>query len=448
MLRILFASAELSPLVRSGGLGDAVAGLAGALARAGHAVTVAIPAYRHLASVGQAGDVWRRHRLDTGVDVVLYDDPVLFGREGIYGPSPAEPYEDNWLRFADFSVGVVELAADFDVLHLHDAHTGAAALISPIPTVFTVHNAAHPVLGPLNDAADRLGVDGEATSLGGALEWYSSANYLKAGLVGASQAITVSPTHAAELAVEATSFGLSGVIQSLDPPLAGVLNGIDTMSWDPATDPVLPKPFSAQDTSGRAAAKKELRERFGLDPGMIFGNVGRMAVQKGLDLLDPSVDDLANEGFRLVLVGNGELDALVDSWVERHPTAVAHVPYDEDLARLVSAGIDAYLMPSLFEPCGLGQLYGMRYGAPPVARLTGGLADTVVDLDEVPDRATGLGFRSADPGSLVRTIRRAIRIHSSHPSLWADLQRRGMTTDWSWDARAREYVKVYERVVE
>jgi starch synthase len=184
-----------------------------------------------------------------------------------------------------------------------------------------------------------------------------------------------------------------------------------------------------------------------LDDGIVFGNVGRMARQKGLGLLDEALDALVAEGMRLVLVGNGELDGLVDDWVERQPKAVAHLPYDEPLSRLVSAGADAYLMPSQFEPCGLGQMYSMRYGAPPVVRLTGGLADTVLDIDEYPETGTGFGFRTYEPMSLVKTIRRAMRYRAGFPKLWQKIQHNGMTADFSWSARAKDYEAVYLETV-
>lgn len=188
-------------------------------------------------------------------------------------------------------------------------------------------------------------------------------------------------------------------------------------------------------------------ERSGLGGGrMLLGMVTRLADQKGIALLDPSIDRLVGEGFRLAVVGNGDLDDMVDGWVSRHPGAVWHAPYTEELARLVSAGIDAFLMPSRFEPCGLGQMYAMRYGAVPIVRLTGGLADTVTDLDEDPETATGFGFRSFTPESLLKTIRRAGRIFTHHPGDWLSLQRNSMWTDFSWDGAAGRYLDVYRSI--
>jgi starch synthase len=443
-MEILFGSAELSPYVRTGGLGDAVAGLAGALA-SDHQVTVAVPGYADVGVQGRKlpGKPWRRRR-DGSVTALFYQDPS-FDRPGVYGPEAGSSYPENWARYGRFARAVGELSDGYDVLHLHDGHVGAAALVATTPSVFTIHNAAYPMMAPLGGATSLLGLAGTGTE--SPLEWYGEANYLKAGLVGADQVTTVSPGHARELLEDATSFGLGGIVRGLARPLVGILNGIDTGSWDPAADPALPEAFDAANLRGRTESRDTLIERAGLDDGFLLANVGRMAAQKGLTLLDYDIDALVAEGFRFVFVGNGELDPMVDDWAERHPAAVAHLPYSEQLARLVFAGTDAYLMPSQFEPCGLGQMYAMRYGAPTIAHFTGGLEDTVVDLDEDESSGNGFVFRSFDHPTLTKTIRRARRYHDALPDLWKRAQHLGMTRDWSWDARAVEYAALYEALV-
>jgi starch synthase len=438
-MKVLVAAAEYSPLVRTGGLGNAVAGISEGLARRGHDVTVAIPGYEAVLPGATRGGSWVSLTKDP-VQVMAWDGPG-FDRPGVYGPDPGTGYEDNWSRYGAFSMAVAAAAPDYDVVHLHDAHVGLVPAASPMPAVLTIHNASHQMLGPL-DGVTAL-VEG-STSLGSDLEWYGSASFLKVGLVRAARVTTVSPGHAAELTVEETSFGLAGVVNHLAHPIVGILNGIDTVSWDPRTDPTLPQNFSADDLPTRAANWVALLDRAGLDEGIVFGNVGRMARQKGLDLLDPVLGELISEGFRLVLVGNGELDDLVDSWVSAHPRAVAHFPYEEDLSRLVSAGCDSYLMPSEFEPSGLGQMYAMRYGAPPVVRMIGGLRDSVVDIAADAHRATGFGFTKYDAASLAGAIRVAMRTLEEAPDAWRRLQVNGMTTDWSWDGRAVEYEAVLE----
>ncbi len=445
-MKILFASAELSPFVRTGGLGNAVAGLAHALS-ANHDVTVAVPGYRDANAPGRKikGQPWKMHK-DRGVEALFWLDPS-FDRPGIYGPDAASSYDDNWERFARFSVAVAKIADGFDVVHLHDGHVGAVALKTVVPTVFTIHNASYPMVGPLGPAVEALGLGPKASVLGGDIEWFGGANFLKAGIVGATQATTVSPGHAKELAVDETSFGLGGIIRGLFRPIVGVLNGIDTDDWDPSRDPDLPEAFTTSKLAGRSASRTALLAKYRLDDGFILGNVGRISGQKGLGLVDYDLDALVGEGARFVFMGNGDLDPLVDGWADRHPTAVAHVPFDEPGSRLVFAGSDAYLMPSQYEPCGLGQIYGMRYGCPTIAHFTGGLEDTVFDIDEDPENGTGFVFRSFQHPSLAKTIRRAMHYQASIPELWRTVQVNGMKRDWSWDARAVEYEAIYESVV-
>ncbi len=449
-MRLLLAAAECSPLARTGGLGEAVAGLAGALARAGTEVTVAIPRYRFLVGLGTeeecpspTGSLWR---VTTGdFPVLLVDDPESFDRDGIYGPAPGSGYDDQWRRFGRFSATVRTLAEDYDLLHLHDAHTGPAALHAPVKTVFTIHNALYPILGPLRETAEVVDADSRDVAPGGPLEWYGQAHFLKAGTVGADAVTTVSPTFARQLVSDPSlSGGLDGVIKALERPIGGILNGIDATAWDPAHDPALPVPFSPSELAGRAQARTVLRKRSRLDNGrMLLGMVTRLTEQKGIALMNPSIDQLVREGYRFAVVGNGDLDGMVDTWAARYPDAVWHAPYSEELARLVSAGIDTFLMPSRFEPCGLGQMYAMRYGAVPLVRLTGGLADTVIDLDEDPLHGTGFGFRSFTSRSLLKTIRRAGRIFTHHPDVWSGLQRRGMSADFSWDGASARYLDLY-----
>lgn len=449
-MKILIAAAECSPLARTGGLGEAVFGLASALVRLGADVTVAMPRYRHLTEAGTPVTEPTVARLidNQGVRVLALEDEEAFDREGIYGPTPGTVYEDEWWRWGRFAARIADLASSYDLLHVHDGQPAPAVLLTDTPSVLTVHNSAYPLLGPLKEAATLLGVDAVHRRLGGSLEWYGHANYLKAGIAGADRVTTVSPSFARQLSEDAeVSSGLSEVIKWLDHPVIGILNGIDVGNWTPSTDPALATPFTPGRPSGKKANKQALLKRARLDDGFLLGNVGRMTEQKGLGLLDPDLDTLVEEGCRFVLVGNGDMDATVDGWAERHPRAVWHTVYDEEIARQVFAGSDGYLMPSRFEPCGLGQMYAMRYGSIPIARLTGGLADTVIDLDESPATSTGFGFRFFDSRELVKTIRRARRIHDKSRSLWRAMQRRGMDADWSWDRAAGEYLDVYRLVV-
>jgi starch synthase len=441
-VKVLFASAEFSPLVRTGGLGDAVSGLAKALVGLGHEVAVATPGYAETVPEGERRPVWHSRTYD-GVEVLQWLG-AEFDRPGIYGPEPGSAYEDNWLRFGAFSLAAAEVASDYDVVHGHDAHVGVAMLATAVPSVFTIHNASYPMLGPLDEVRALAGI---ALEQRGSIEWFGEANYLKAGISGADQVTTVSPGHAVELTRDETSFGLGGIVRSLDSPILGILNGIDVTSWDPRSDGALAATFSASRPQRRGRNRRALLAELELADGFVFSNVGRMARQKGLQLLDYDLDALVAEGNRFVFVGNGELDDLVDRWTVRHPGSVVHRPFDENLARRVFSGSDAYLMPSEYEPCGLGQMYAMRYGAPTVAHFTGGLEDTVVDIDENEADGTGFVFRSFDHPSLTKTIRRASRYYRALPTLWERIRRNGMERDWSWEHSAQEYARVYERVI-
>lgn len=452
-MRVLIAASEYSPLARTGGLGEAVAGIAHGVAAAGHSVRVVIPRYRHLhdfgdrhAGIGAADSLWLYR--DSNVEVVLVDDPESFDRPGIYGDTPGSGYEDQWRRFGRFSAVVAAIAQDVDVVNLHDAHTGAVALLTDRPTVFTVHNAVYPIVGPLRDASELLGADEQSTILGGPLEWYGDANYLKAGMALADVVTTVSPTFAKQLLTDpSVSGGLDGVLNARSQLPIGIVNGIDPVAWNAETDESLASMFGPDELGGRLTNREMLLEMAGVNDGVIFGNVGRMSEQKGLALLDPHLDALVAQGARFILVGSGELEEMVDGWANRHPQAVWHGPYSEGLNRLVVAGTDCYFMPSRFEPCGIGQMYAMRYGSIPVVRLTGGLADTVIDVDENPDVANGFGFRAFEPIEAAKTIRRAMRLFRTDQPAWTSLQQRGMSTDFSWANAARAYIKAYEQAI-
>ncbi len=452
-MRVLIAASEYSPFARTGGLGEAVSGIAHGVAAAGHSVRVIIPRYRHLhdlgtrhSGTGYADALYLHQHGD--VEVVLVDDPESFDRVGIYGDTPGSGYDDQWRRFGRFANVVAGLADDVDVIHLHDAHTGAVALLADAPTVFTIHNAAYPIVGPLHESIGILGASEEFAAMGGPLEWYGDANYLKAGMATADVVTTVSPTFAKQLLVDpSVSNGLDGVLNARAYPPMGIVNGIDPVAWNAETDDSLATVFGPDELDARLANREMLLEMAGIDDGVIFGNVGRMSEQKGLALLDAHLDELVAEGARFVLVGGGELDDMVDGWAARHPQAVWHGPYSEGLNRLVAGGTDSYLMPSRFEPCGIGQMYAMRYGSLPVVRLTGGLADTVVDIDEAPEEATGFGFRAFDSLELAKTIRRAMRLFRTDQPTWASMQRRGMTNDFSWANAARSYIEAYDQAI-
>ncbi|MDH3607430.1 MAG: glycogen synthase [Acidimicrobiia bacterium] len=449
-MNVLFVVAEFAPLATSGGLGDATAGIARALTRLELDVTIVMPRYQFLRDLGEArpgvepAQALYEHEVH-GLRVWLVDDPESFDRPGIYGPEPGTAYEDEWRRWGRFCQVAAALAEDFDVVHLHDAQAASTALMTSTPSILTLHNAAYPVMGPIEEAVEMFGE--ESRDL---LEWYGQANFLKAGILAASQVTTVSLGYARQIAEDPeVSSGLNEQLANLMYPVIGIMNGIDIRRFNPETDEDIPERYGPDDLAPRQAARQALAALTGLDEtGVIFGMVGRMTGQKGLALLDPIIEGLVENGFRLVAVGNGDDDDRVDGWVARYPQAVWHEPYTVELARLVWAGGDSFLMPSKFEPGGLGNLYAMRYGAPPVVRFTGGLADTVIDAEASAESANGFGFDEYTSEALAGAVHRAMAVYRNNPERWAELQRVGMTTDWGWDPAAARYQWVYNRVLE
>ena len=477
-MNILMVSAEYAPLAKVGGLADAVAGLAGALAGRGHDVRVLIPAYGDLAAafagfrprpgaalpvrVGQAFHDVRlleRARPARGPRVILCDAPSLFAG-GVYtgvGGAPAATLARASLlaqvamlypRLTDWAV---------DIVHAHDAQAAlvpvyrrqwfaAAPLPGPGGTVLTIHNLAHQEVHPAA-AIEDLSLPGELAQYPGLLEFHGQLNLMKAGILAADRVNTVSPTYASEtLADAAFGCGLEGVLAGRGADYVGILNGADYSAWNPRADRALPAPFSAAAPGGRARCRLVLRAELGLRTGddrPVCGFVGRLVAQKGLDLVLPLMERLAGDGFGFALLGTGDaaLEEQTAAAAAALPGQVAFVRgFDDALARRIYAGCDLFLMPSLFEPCGLGQMYALRYGAPPVVRSTGGLADTVTDAS----LADGDGFVFTDPrpDALLAALRRAERLWADR-SAWSALQARGMRRVFDWDRSAEGYEATY-----
>jgi starch synthase len=396
---------------------------------------------------------------------VFIDAPDLFDRDGLYGDARGD-YADNAFRFAVLSRGALEyvrLTADRpSVIHAHDWQAGLVPLylrtvladdpvLGGVPSVFTIHNVAFQGLFPLDvlrwiDVAPELsGPDG--------IEFYGRASLLKAGTLFSDKVTTVSPTYARELLTPGYefAFGFDGILGSRAADFAGILNGIDTAAWDPAHDRYLPEPFSAAATAGKLKAKRALLSAVGLPSDgealtrPTIGLVSRVTYQKGFDLLGAAADSLMALDASWVLLGDGDRPG-EEFWTrlaEQHPGRLAvRTRFDERLAHLIHGGSDLFLMPSRYEPCGLNQLYAMRYGTLPVVRDTGGLADTVQDADEAPKTGTGFVFREFNADALLAALRRGIEAFRNGRR-WKTLQRNAMKQDHSWDVSAREYVKVY-----
>jgi starch synthase len=464
---------ELHPFAKTGGLAEVAAALPAALVRQGHSVTVVLPRYRNCAADAPASRTTRlamgphtfavgfvEQQMPDGVRAVLVDVPELFDRAGLYGEDGRD-YPDNALRFAVLSRAALEFARldgqPLDLIHAHDWQAGLVPVyqkmqfsedpvVGGVPAVFTIHNLAFQgVFG--RDALPMLGLGWEVFNPD-ALEYWGNISLLKGGVNFSEMITTVSPTYAQEILTPELGFGFDGALRRRAASLVGILNGIDTDRWNPATDPFTSH-FSAENLEGKRDAKRALLDAVGLEADAaaldrpLIGLISRLTDQKGFDLIGASSDALMALDATWVMLGSGERH-YEEQWralATSHPGRVSTtIGFDERLAHLIEAGADMFLMPSRFEPCGLNQLYSLRYGTIPIVRSTGGLRDTVVDAGE--PGGNGIVFSGFTPAELVRALNRALELFADK-SRWQALQRAGMRFDPSWDVSAREYVKVY-----
>ncbi len=458
-MRVLFATPECAPLTKTGGLGDVSQALPAELRRLGLDVRTLLPGYdevmasldlRVVASINLLGVEARL--LEAGHYLVI-DCPQLYRRAGgPYQDAAGEDWPDNGLRFGLLSKvaallgsAASPIAWPAQVVHCNDWPCGLAPVylneeVQRAKTLMTVHNLAFqgnfaaPLVG-------RLGLPAHVFSVAG-IEFYGRMSFLKGGLVFADAITTVSPTYAREVQTAAFGFGLDGVLRQRRDALIGILNGIDTEAWNPATDVRIAGRYDASRLEGKAVNKRALQRRMGLaiEPGVpLLGSISRFAHQKGIDLIVAAADELAAAPAQLAVLGIGEreLEGTLRAAAARHPGKVAvRVGFDEDLAHLIEAGADMFLMPSRYEPCGLNQMYSQRYGTPPVARRTGGLADTIAD------GKTGFLFYEE---KLVAAVQRAMAAWREAPR-WREIQRSAMARDFSWAAPARQYAGLYSRL--
>jgi len=472
-VRVLSVASEIYPLVKTGGLADVAGALPIALKAEGVDVRTLVPGYPGvMKTLETAEELVRLPQFFGGVvrllastcgelDLFVLDAPHLFERTGnpYVGPDGTD-WPDNALRFAAFS----RMAADIglgvvpsfvpDVVHAHDWQGGLAPAYlaydhRPRPaTVMTVHNLAYQGKFP-QELLGAIGLPPESFTLHG-VEYYGGISYLKAGLQFADRITTVSPTYAREIQSEEQGMGFDGLLRERSADLTGILNGIDTTVWDPATDPNIASRFSLDGIEDRPPNKAALQQRLGLEvrpEAFLLGVVSRLSWQKGLDLLLASLPAILSGGMQLALLGDGDAD-LRDAYraaAEANPGRIGVlIGYDEGLAHLMQAGADALVVPSRFEPCGLTQLCALRYGAVPIVSAVGGLADTVVD--EAAGGATGFKFSPVTAENLAGALRRANASFTGTPA-WRRMQRDGMATDVSWRNRASQYAELYRDLV-
>jgi starch synthase len=476
MIEVLSVASEAYPLIKTGGLADVVGALPGALA--GHGVTMRtlLPGYPAVMNeaggarvVGEFADLFDGPaRLlagrFAGLDLIVLDAPHLYDRQGgpYAGPDGLD-WPDNWKRFAALSwvAGKLALGAiegyQPQLVHAHDWQAGlvpAYVKYGPsdrVKTVMTVHNLVFQ--GHFGwEVFGRLDLPPHAFYEG--VEYYGGVGYLKAGLASADALTTVSPTYAREIRTPAFGAGLDGLLNARADVLHGITNGIDTGAWNPAADPALVQTYGPNTVHKRAANRAAVCERFGIAStgGPLFSVVSRVTSQKGVDLIASNVDWLVSLGASLVVLGSGDgaLEAALEAAAARHPGRVGMVKgYDESLSHLIQGGADAILIPSRFEPCGLTQLYGLRYGCVPVVSRVGGLADTVIDANEAAvdaGVATGLQFSPVTSEALGEAIHRTIALYGRE-KVWRKLQRRGMKSEVSWDGSAKRYADLYRSLL-
>ena len=479
---LCYVTAELAPHAKAGGLGDVSAALTSSLHRRGHRVALFLPLYADLDREGLAIEpiealsglalafgpdryrysVLRARRGDALPDILLVDCPALFGRPGLYGAGP-----DEHLRFLLLSRAALEACGPLgirpDIVHCHDWHTALLPLylkgtyagdpaLAAARSVLTIHNLGYQ--GVISHGeADRLGLGAAVSRLDPREAAAGRINLLRQGLIDADVVSTVSPTYAREICLPEMGMGLDGVLRERGDEVVGILNGVDVEAWDPARDAHLPHRYSASDPSGKARMRSALCRRLGLDPDPgrpVVGMVTRLVWQKGVDLLFGVLPGLLERGeLSLAVLGSGDpaYEAALETLEAAHPGLAAfRRGHDEELAHWIEAGADAFLMPSRYEPCGLNQMYSMRYGTVPVVRRTGGLADSVAHYDRATGEGTGIVFNDADPGA-VRWALGEMRSLFADRAAWRRMMANGMARDFSWDGPVDRYEDLYARAV-
>ena len=481
-MKILLASSEVHPYSKTGGLADMVGALGKTLARAGHEVGLVTPLYAGVQerfpemkradsgfelSLGQrrvSGHVWSLES-PAGFTVYFVDAPEFYQRAGLYQERGVD-YADNAERFIFFSKAIAHLALNLrwkpEVVHLHDWQAGFAPLFlhhsvngagqaNRPRTCLTIHNLAYQGLFP-SGQFPLTNLSWDYFTPGG-VEFYGRMNCLKAGLAFADVLTTVSPQYAREITTPEFGCGLDGLLRHRHHLLTGILNGVDYEEWNTTNNPYLVQPYSKEQLGGKAVNKARLQEEIGLPietDTPLFGSIGRLVDQKGVDLMLGALEQMRTARLQLVILGTGkpEFEKAVQELAGRNPSQVfARIGFDEAFSHRIEAGCDFFLMPSRFEPCGLNQMYGLRYATLPIVRATGGLQDTVIDVRENAENANGIKFHDCSADALAKAIRKALVLYGE-TELLHRFRLNAMSADFSWEQTAAQYVKVYDGAIE
>jgi starch synthase len=477
-MHIAFAASEGVPFAKTGGLADVVGALPPEIVKLGHSVTAYMPLYTRVRNrIGEQPYAIRsitvpfRHYnryagvvnggLHHGVQYYFIECPDLFDRAELYGPSGGD-YPDNAERFGFFSRAVLEATKQLgipDVFHVHDWQTGMIPVylrttfaddpaLGKVPTVMTIHNAAYQGTYPPS-TTEQLLLPWNVFTLD-KVEQFDRFNFLKGGLVFADLLTTVSQKYAEEIQTAEFGWGLEGVLRDRSKDLYGILNGVDYSKWNPAKDGNLAAHYTSENLEGKKECRKDLLHAFGLDgvseTTAVIGIVSRFATQKGFDMVAQISEQLMDRDVVVVAIGTGEpvFESFFRGWAFRYPNQVSvRIAYDEIMSHKIEAGSDIFLMPSRYEPCGLNQIYSLKYGTVPVVRATGGLDDTIKEWDAKTGSGTGFKFQGYDARDLLAEVDRALAAFQDKQA-WVRLMRNGMRQDFGWDNSAREYMKVYE----
>ena len=477
-MHIAFAASECVPFSKTGGLADVVGALPRALASLGHQVSVYLPLYRQT-KLTDAQTVVRSVTVPfddhyrfcsvvtggnhSGVRFYFVDYPPFFDREALYGTSSGD-YPDNAERFALFSRAVLEASKVLGVPHVFHCHDWQSALVPvllrtqyledpafrEVSTVFTIHNMGYQGLFP-PETLPLLGLPWDLFTIA-KMEYFGNVNFLKGALVYSDFVTTVSRKYSQEIQTAEFGFGLEGVLRGRAATVTGILNGVDYDEWSPQTDKFIAARYSPQDLSGKRKCKEDLLAAYGMANAdlrlPVIGIVSRFAAQKGFDLIAQIMDRLAREEMIVVALGAGDkqYEEMFQRLNKQFPQRIAvKVAYDNAIAHKIEAGSDMFLMPSKYEPCGLNQIYSLKYGTVPIVRATGGLDDTIEPWDARTGKGTGFKFTEYNGEALLLTIKQALQAFRD-PHSWEILMRNGMNKDFSWSASAKEYVRIYDRV--
>ncbi len=474
-MKILFVASEGLPFSKTGGLADVIEALPRALAAQGHEVAVLLPRYRNIRADAVVvpsltipqGEELRFPAIVEGstlhgVRYYFVEDAEYFDRNQPYGVS-GKDYPDNAERFAEFCRAAIEFCKRVwmpDVIHCHDWQSGLVPVLlrtqyagdetfQGVPVVFTIHNMGYHGTFPPETIA-KIGLPESLFSID-AMEFYGRLDFLKGALIYSDYLTTVSPKYAEEIQTPEYGHGLDGVVRNRADRLTGILNGVDYAVWNPEKDKLIAARYSPKDLSGKLICKKNLIETFGLPPECvntpIIGIVSRFAGQKGFDLIEKVAPQLLAEDLAMAILGAGEpkYETLFRELEQANPGKLAlKTGYDNAIAHKIEAGADLFLMPSRYEPCGLNQIYSLKYGTVPVVRATGGLDDTIESFDPGTGRGTGFKFQAYDETALLAAIHEALAVFRNEPAVWRRIQMNGMAKDFSWQASAIEYARLYE----